>query len=95
MLRSSRIKKRLDYQLLLSCGEKVDKVEEISELSLLFEEISLGDNMDNLLIQIESVADDIEDFIDENPSNQFNESKLNFGVKNSNFETFEVLSKMS
>ena len=33
--------------------------------------------------------------LDENPSNQFNESKLNFGVKNSNFETFEVLSKMS
>ena len=66
MRRSSRIKSQIDYNLYNSTGNKVKKVD-INQLPSLFETIALNDNkMDNLIIEIETISDDINDFLEEN-----------------------------
>ena len=67
MHRSSRNIARIDYKTLHETGDKVD----ICEISELFEELSFKDQedqvMDTLLLDIETLFDDINDFIEENP----------------------------
>ena len=77
MRRGSRIKNRIDYQILHSTGNKVSKKSStessVEEISILLEELDIN-KMDDLLIQIGCISDDIEDFLDEHPINNMVDS---------------------
>ena len=66
MRRSSRIK-RIDYRTFNKSGEKVSKNEtNVDELSILLKDISLDETkMEKLIFEIETIAEDINDFFEE------------------------------
>ena len=81
MRRSRRQTSQLDYQALHTSGKRLFKESSevnVTELSGLFENFTLEDTtMDDLQTQVETIADDIDDFIDENPVNQMSQSTDN------------------
>ena len=85
MKKSSRLqsKPRLDYKILNETGERkvIDLVEGVAELSNLFDSMSVSEDMDDknevilkaLYIELQSISDDIIDFMEEN---QLDESDI-------------------